>query len=190
MSSTRLAFVTSNPHKVAEARLVLSSYGIEIVQVPAEKIELQSRDIARISLLAAKLAYARVRKPLIVEDSGLFIDSLRGFPGPFSSYAYETIGVEGVLKLMKGVADRRANFVSAVALLSPPIEKVFIGTVRGTIASEARGSSGFGFDPIFVPEGDTRTFAEMSIEEKCAVSHRAAALRLMAEWLKKRTSQS
>jgi len=179
-----LYFVTSNSNKVAEAQKVLEKFGVKVVQVEsAKKVELQLPSLAEIALRAARVAYLELRAPLFVEDSGLFVEALGGFPGPYSSYVYKTIGIRGILKLMEGVGNRRAWFESAVALICPPFEKVFVGRVYGSIATEARGSGGFGFDPIFVPEGETRTLAEMSVEEKNAVSHRGKALSEMGSWL-------
>ena len=177
--------VTGNRHKVEEAQSLLSGTGIILRQAPVEKMEVQDEDLARIALEAARHAYSRIRAPVIVDDSGLFVDSLKGFPGPYSSYAYKTIGVEGLLRLMHGVADRRACFRTALAVIYPPLERVFEGLSCGQIALEPRGSHGFGFDPVFIPEGENRTFAEMSLEEKNRYSHRARAFRAFAEWARR-----
>ncbi len=130
--------------------------------------------------------------PVIVEDAGLFIKALNGFPGPYSSYVNKTIGVEGILKLMRGIKDRTAYFFSVVAFYDPDINELefFYGKVEGEIAEEARGKSGFGFDPIFTPiEGDGRTFAEMGVEEKNKFSHRSKALRKFAKWYKQKANK-
>jgi len=121
---------------------------------------------------------------VFVEDAGLFIDALNGFPGPYSSYVYRTIGVEGVLKLVEGKS-RGAAFVSVIALYHPGKGvRVFKGMCRGVIAQHPRGFSGFGFDPIFIPEGVGKTFAEMREDEKNKLSHRGEAARKLIEWLK------
>jgi len=136
----------------------------------------------------ARNASARARRPIIVEDAGLFIDALRGFPGVYSAYALKTIGLGGVVKLLKGSRSRRASFVSSVAYCEPGGEpEVFDGTVQGTISLAPRGSGGFGFDPIFLPSGGKKTFGELSIEEKCEVSHRSRALRKFAAWYSSRS---
>ena len=179
----RVYMVTGNRHKVEEARRILERYGVELVQANARKLEIQSESIEEIALTAARHAYLQLRRPLIVEDAGLFIEALKGFPGPYSSYVYKKLGVKGVLKLMEGVRDRRACFKAAIAFVAPGVERVFTGEVCGWIAREARGSGGFGFDPIFVPEGEDRTFAEMSIEEKNKYSHRARAFKKLGEWI-------
>ena len=153
---------------------------------PMETPEIQSEDLREVAERSVLYAYDVLREPVMVEDAGLFIEALNGFPGPFSSYVYKTIGVEGILKLMRGVEDRRAKFVSVIAFYSPITEpvKFFTGEVEGRISEEARGSKGFGFDPIFIPaEGDGRTFGEMDVEEKNKLSHRARAARKFAEWI-------
>ncbi|RLE72114.1 MAG: non-canonical purine NTP pyrophosphatase, RdgB/HAM1 family, partial [Thermoprotei archaeon] len=124
--------------------------------------------------------------PFFVEDAGLFVEALNGFPGPYSSYIYKTIGCEGILKLLEGVDNRKAYFLSVVALRAPGLgDVVFKGKVNGIIANEMRGEKGFGFDPIFIPDGCEKTFAEMNIEEKSRYSHRGKALRKMGKWIVK-----
>ncbi len=184
----RFALVTGNLHKLHEARGIVEPYGIELEQVSLPKLEIQSDDLAEIALHAARHAYSIARKPIVVDDSGLFIEALGGFPGPYSSYVYKTIGYNGILRLMNGLDDRRACFMTAVAAIYPPLEAVFTGVTCGVITREPRGSGGFGFDPIFAPEGSTRTYAEMSLEEKNRVSHRARAFAKFAEWASKRLS--
>ena len=185
-----LLFVTKNVHKVLEAKTSINLLGlgkyIDIKPINLPKLEIQSDDLRQIALFAAKYAYERSTKeyPIIVEDSGLYIESLNGFPGPYSSYAYRTIGIKGILKLMENVENRRATFVTVIALIHPELgEKIFEGHAEGIISKEPRGSRGFGFDPIFIPQGHNKTFAEMNIEEKCKYSHRGAAFRNMALWL-------
>lgn len=175
-------FATGNPRKAEEVRSILRPYGIDLKIVKVRKIEIQDDSIERIAAFSARILARRIGKPIVVEDTGLFIDALKGFPGPYSAYVYRTIGLKGVLKLMEGVEDRRATFVCVVAYCEPgyrPI--VFEGRVRGRIVDEARGSSGWGYDPIFEPDGYDRTYAELG-EYKNEVSHRAEAFRKFANW--------
>jgi len=183
----KLWLVTSNEHKYIELSEVLSSFGVKLEMLSTGKAEVRHEDIGVIALQAARLAYRTYRLPLIVDDSGLYIEVLGGFPGPYSNYVYSTLGLRGILKLMEGVSNRRACFQAAIAAIIPPFEKVFRGSVCGNIALEPRGTQGFGFDPIFIPEGGGgRTFAEMSVEEKNLLSHRARAARSLGEWLVRR----
>jgi XTP/dITP diphosphohydrolase len=119
-----------------------------------------------------------------VEDSGIFVDALKGFPGPYSRYIHDTVGIGSIITLMENVENRAAHFRSVVAFGSSEEQPVcFVGKVEGKISLRKRGTGGFGYDPIFVPlEGDGRTFGEMTMEEKNRFSHRARALRLFAEW--------
>jgi len=181
--SKPIAFlVTKNKNKVEEANGVLSAYGLFLEQANIEKLEIQSEDLKAIAWTAALYAYRTLKAPVVVDDSGLFIEALGGFPGPYSSYVYRKLGVHGILRLMEGVDDRRACFRTVLAVIIPPLDALFEGRVCGQITYEPRGDKGFGFDPIFVPGGRNKTFAEMSLEEKNSVSHRSQALRLFAEW--------
>ncbi|MEM4527201.1 MAG: RdgB/HAM1 family non-canonical purine NTP pyrophosphatase, partial [Nitrososphaerota archaeon] len=152
---------------------------------PLKTREIQSVDLKEVAIESVLYAYNILREPVMVEDAGLFIDALNGFPGPYSSYVYRTIGVKGVLKLLENLQDRKAKFVSIIAFYSPFTNlKTFTGEVEGRISYEARGESGFGFDPIFIPiDGDGRTFAEMNLEEKNKISHRGRSARKFAEWI-------
>jgi XTP/dITP diphosphohydrolase len=138
-------------------------------------------------VVEAKLAAAgRARPAILVEDSGLFIDALHGFPGVYSSYVYRTIGPEGVLALLKG-RSRHATFRTVVGLRRPRDVLLAVGETAGTISEKPRGSGGFGYDPIFIPDGQTATFAELSIGAKNALSHRGRAMRALAARLAQRS---
>jgi XTP/dITP diphosphohydrolase len=183
-------FATGNVNKFNEARRVLAEYKIAVGMLRVKAAEIQSADLKEIAQTSAQDAFKRCRLPVIVEDAGLFIDALNGFPGPYAAYAYKTIGNKGLLKLMENVDDRKAKFQSAIAYCdsSSCSPKCFEGEATGKITTEERrgnGKSGFGFDPIFQPAGSEKTFAEMTLEEKNGFSHRAKAVRKFAEWYKK-----
>jgi len=178
---------TGNRHKYQEARAVLSEMGVEVRHLDVERVEIQADDLADIAAFSVEQLESAENRPVVVEDAGLFIDHYRGFPGPYSSYALSTIGLEGVLKLMEGVEERGASFKSVVAFRCGEEARCFRGVVRGRIAHSIRGTAGFGYDPIFIPdEGDGRTFGETMTEEKNALSHRARAFRALGEWLRER----
>jgi len=173
---------TSSDHKYAEARGVLAEYGITLERLRIERIEIQADDPKDIAEYSLKMLNTDL--PVLIEDAGLYIDKYMGFPGPYSSYVLRTLGNEGILKLMENEEERDARYISVVAYRDGDITVTFRGEVRGYIAEEERGLHGFGYDPIFIPEeGDGRTFAEMSAEEKAKLSHRARAFRKLAEWL-------
>ena len=182
--SPRMWFATSNDHKFEEGRFILQELGIMLRRLPSKGQELQSSDPSEVAVHAAVETYRAFRKPLFVEDTGLFIDSLRGFPGTNASFVFQTLGLGGILKLMDGLDVRGAEFVSSVASYNGSSEPhVFTGRLKGSLALRPRGLGGFGFDPVFVPSGARRTLAQMTLAEKCAISHRASALRAFGRWL-------
>jgi len=153
-----------------------------------EKIEIQSQKIEEIAKSSALWIAKKYHKTVIVEDAGFFVKALKGFPGPYSSYVYEKIGSDGILKLLEGLSNRTAEFRSAIAYCRPNrYARSFISKVKGTVTYEKRGTGGFGFDPIFVPNRTDKTFAEMTTEEKNLYSHRAKALEKFAKWYCKKT---
>jgi len=179
-------FVTGNAHKFNEARKVLAEYNIATAMLNLEAIEIQDDSLENIAKASATDATKKSNLPVFVEDAGLFIKALNGFPGPYSSYVFRTVGVKGILKLMQNEKKRDAYFLSVVAFSNPQEQlepKFFTGMVEGKIAYEERGKQGFGFDPIFQPfGGNGKTFAEMTTSEKNKYSHRAQALRKFARW--------
>jgi XTP/dITP diphosphohydrolase len=179
-------FVTGNFHKFNEVRSVLSSMGVAVGMLRVKGKETQSDSINEIARDSAIDAFNQCRMPLIVEDAGLFIDALAGFPGPYSAYVYKTIQNSGVLKLMESVQNRKASFCSAIVFYSKETgPHLFEGKTEGEITLTERignGNSGFGFDPIFQPVHSEKTFAEMTLEEKNCVSHRAQAVSKFGEW--------
>jgi len=179
-----LIFVTGNRHKFKEAGEIAAKFGIKLVMRDVPCKEIQADELEEIACQSAADACASLDKPCFVEDAGLFVRALRGFPGPYSSYVFRTVGNKGMLKLMASVSNRRAEFRSAVSYCKPDSNPIaFRGVVKGRIAPRPRGSHGFGFDPIFVPsEGNGRTFAEMTIAEKNALSHRARAIKKFLKW--------
>ena len=183
----KLVFITGNPGKFIEAKNLLEDFGIVLEQADLEITEPQSDTLEEVAGKCAEEALKKMGECFIIEDSGLFVNSLNGFPGVYSSYVYRKIGCEGILRLLAGSADRSAYFMTALAYGEPHGEiRIFTGRVDGTISTEPRGKSGFGYDPLFIPFGSNLTFAEMSVEEKNKFSHRARALRSFASWFVKR----
>lgn len=178
-------FATNNLNKFREACMIMREFNLAMGMLRIKSLEIQSEDLEEIAKFSVLNAFEKCCIPIIVEDAGLFIEALNGFPGPYASYVYRTIGNEGLLKLMENVKLRKANFRSVVAYFSAELAApiCFKGEVAGEITEEVRaGSSGFGFDPIFRPERSDKTFAEMDIKEKNMCSHRAKALREFAKW--------
>lgn len=184
-------FATHNIHKFNEARAILSEFNISISMLRIKTSELQSDSLKEIAQNSAIEIYKKYGLPILVEDSGLFIESLKGFPGPYAAYVYKTIGNSGLIKLMEKIINRKAVFKSSIAFCYNKKRKpeLFEGEVMGTITSSQlvnQSFRGFGFDPIFQPRGNSKIFAEMSISEKNLISHRAIALRKFANWYSQR----
>ncbi len=177
--SLSVFFITSNEGKFREVKAIAERYGIDVKWLNRKYIEPQGESLEEIARLSALNLAREVNEPFFIEDSGLFIEALNGFPGPYSSYVFKTIGNEGILKLMRGVKNRKAYFKAVIAYFDGRDIHVFTGVVEGEIANEIRGTKGFGYDPIFL-YGD-KTFAEMG-EEKNEVSHRRRALEKFFSW--------
>ena len=190
LKSKVIFFATNNINKFNEARKVLAEYKITVGMLRVKTAEIQSDRLEEIAKASVVGAFKRCNLPIIVEDAGLFVTALSGFPGPYAAYVYKTIGNKGLLRLMENLENRNAAFQSVIAYYAADLEApiCFKGEVTGEIANEERkrdDKSGFGFDPIFMPSGSKKTFAEMSVAEKNGYSHRAKAARRFAEWYKK-----
>ena len=178
--SRELTFATSNPHKFAEVGAILADRGISVAMRAMELREIQADTLEEIATEKVREASLAVGGPVIVEDTGLFIDGLRGFPGPYSAYVFRTLGNQGILRLLKDTAERRATFKSVFAYGdSDGSVECFGAEAPGTIAMTCRGK-GWGYDPIFVPDNASgRTYGELG-DDKNRLSHRRAALEKLA----------
>lgn len=176
----KVKFITSNEGKYREMKSIGEKYGIEVEWIKKEYIEPQGNDLEFVA--KKSLEFIDEKPPFFIEDSGLFIEALKGFPGVYSSYVFSTIGNEGIIKLMEGVENRKARFVCVIAYTDGIESRTFMGEVEGRIAEKPRGEHGFGYDPIFEVNG--RTFAEMG-EEKNTLSHRRRAGEKFFSWLAK-----
>ena len=196
-----LHYVTTNPGKAHEVAAYLDD---EVTHLDYDYTEIQAGDFGPIAADGARRAVRHAGEPVVVDDAGLTIDGLDGFPGPYSSYVEETVGVEAVYRLCERETEppRDASFRCVLAYCdgtavdepatapdgsgapktdaddSAPV-RLFEGAVEGRIV-EPRGTGGFGYDPIFEHEG--RTLAERSADEKNEVSHRGRALEAFADW--------
>ncbi len=176
-----LTFVTGNQHKLAEVKHLLkeNDFDIEVISSKIEPQEIQANsleEVAKFKLLSVK---KWVKPPYIIEDAGFFVDDIcHGFPGVYSAYVMKTIGYDGILKILGDTETRKAHFESVIGYMDEFYQMRFYkGTNEGHVSTEARGISGFGFDPIFISE-DTpeQTFAELPMNEKNKISHRRRAM--------------
>jgi len=187
--SVRIVLASRNTAKLAELRRILGA-GYDLLPLPddAPDVAETGGTFEENALLKARAAAAASGLTAVADDSGLRVDALNGMPGVLSARwagrrADDAANLELVLDQLTDVPDGRrgAAFVCAAAVATPDgEERVVVGEVRGALIREPRGSGGFGYDPVFVPHGDTRTTAEMSAAEKDAISHRGQAFRALA----------
>lgn len=180
----KLKVITSNPGKVAEYQKAFDSLGIEMEHYRLPYDEVQTSDLEEVVNKGMDEIIRRGVRNFIIDDSGLFVDALKGFPGVWSAYAQKTIGNKGILKLMEGVEDRGAEFRCCIGCDIDGRRIVVLGKCRGVITQSEQGDGGFGFDPIFSPDGKL-TFSEIPIDVKNTMSHRGNAVKLLIEELKK-----
>ena len=171
-------FASSKTNKYEEAKKILAEFDIELDFFQTDLVEIQDDSLAKIAVQKALNAYDKCKKPVIIEDDGLFIESLSGFPGPYSSYIFNTIGNNGILKLMGD--NRDAQFVAIIAFCDSSNEPtLFESRVAGTISKNIQ-DGGWGYDPIFIPEKQNKTYAELTNKNK--LSHRYESLKKFASW--------
>lgn len=174
---------TGNPGKLEEIKRLLP--GVIVNSLPLDIQEIQSLDPREVALAKAKAAYeVSGKEPGVIEDVSVIIPALKGLPGPYIDAFMKTLGNEGIVKLLEDSGDRSASALINVVYTDNKGEShIFEGEVRGSIAEKPRGE-GFGWDPIFIPKGETRTFGEMTPEEKDKYSMRAIAFAKLLEYLK------
>ncbi len=180
MKLLQVTFASTNQNKYREVQSILSAHGVAVDFAQVELIEIQSDSLEEIAKEKTKSAFAKVGRPVIVEDDGLFIDALNGFPGQYSSHAFKTLGNDGVLKLLAGFNNRSASFRSLIAFHDGKRLSISEGRIDGSI-SDTITEGGWGYDPIFIPAGFDLTFAELK-EKKNEYSHRKKALEKFAQW--------
>ncbi|HVT17486.1 MAG TPA: non-canonical purine NTP pyrophosphatase [Thermoanaerobaculia bacterium] len=166
--------VTANPGKLAEARRLA---GFEIEAVEIDLPELQSLDLLEVLRHKGEEAWRRLGRPLVVEEAGLDLPVLGGFPGPLVKWMLAAAGAEGIARTALALGDSRAVAHCALLYRDAARSVVAEGTAEGALVLPARGSQGFGWDPVFLPEGESRTFGELGGAEKDARSHRGRAWR-------------
>ncbi len=182
-----IVFATQNRGKFKEAKEKLERIGIKLLHYDKGYPEIQADNLVDVAIYGARYLSRKIDKPFFLEDAGLFIRSLNGFPGVYSAYVFKKIGCRGILRLMEAEEDRYAEFRSVIVYKEKGKKaKVFIGTCQGMISHEERGTKGFGFDPIFIPSGSDKTFGEMDVREKNRYSHRGKSIEMLAKYLRKK----
>ena len=191
----RFVFATNNKHEISEIQhLVKGKFTLLSLQDIDcdEELAETGNTLEKNALQKARYVSQKYKIDCFADDTGLMIDSLEGRPGVLSArYAGEEKNadknMEKILGEMDGIVNRNASFVTVIALILNGKEHVFEGRVAGTIAPDKRGNSGFGYDPIFIPNGKGRSFAEMNLDEKNKISHRAEAVKKLSDFLNQLT---
>lgn len=189
----KVVFASKNAHKLQELQDILSAQGVEVILESAAGVDVEVEETGTTfeenSLLKARAVMEASGLPAIADDSGLMVDALNGAPGVYSA-RYGGPGLDDagryrlLLENMRGVLDRKCRFVSAITLCMPSGDIVTArGECPGTLAYAPQGENGFGYDPIFFVPEKKKTFAQLTAEEKNAISHRGRALRLFQEKL-------
>ena len=179
--------VTSNLGKVEELTYILKPFGHKVSQLKVECPEIQASTLEEVVDFGLDwLGAKKIQTPFIIDDAGIFVEALENFPGVYSRYVYDTIGLQGILKQMESIVDRITRFKCVLGLMLEDGSKhKFVGECKGNLIHEMRGTGGFGYDPIFIPDGYTKTFSELLPEEKNDVSHRGRAMHKLVDFLSK-----
>ena len=187
----KLLFATNNKHKLEEMRAILGDK-VEVLSLAdincCDDISETADTLEGNALIKARYIYEKFAISCFADDTGLEVEALNGAPGVYSArYAGENNDSEAnISKLLLNLAgknNRQAQFRTVIALIINGEEKLFEGVVRGTIAEVRKGSSGFGYDPVFIPEGYDVSFSEMAIEQKNSISHRSRAAAALNDYL-------
>lgn len=173
-------FATTNKNKLSEAREIL---GIEVIETPLEIPEIQSLKSEEVAVAKAEAYFKVLKHPLFIEDVSLSFNSLGGLPGTYINDFSKALGNPGLCDLLNESADRSAVAKTTLVYINEDGHHVFVGEVKGSIAVSPRGDTNFGWDPIFIPDGHTQTFAEMGSDEKNNVSMRRLALEKLKTFL-------
>ncbi|MBY9007933.1 MAG: RdgB/HAM1 family non-canonical purine NTP pyrophosphatase [Candidatus Lokiarchaeota archaeon] len=186
----KLYFITGNTHKFNEIYKVIESenLGYKLEQLDINPIEIQSDNPKDVALFKLKSIKKDLNSSYFIEDAGFFVDyPLNGFPGIYSSYIFKTLGNKGILDLISNFDSTHAHFSSIIALYYEPLDKEFLfeGIIEGKLSPIIKGSNGFGYDPIFLPNKyPEKTFAELKMNEKNKISHRGIAIKKLINFLK------
>jgi len=177
-----ILFVTANEMKAAEAEEILGKFGISVERTVLEIDEIQEKETEKVAKAKAVEAYKILKKPLIVEDTGLFIGAMNGYPGVLAKHFVKSIGLQGIVGFVRG-KDRSAEAITTVAFCdSEENVKLFSGSVKGKISETVKKGYTFSWDTIFIPDGHDKTYSELGPAEKNKISQRKKALEKFAEW--------
>ncbi len=181
----KITLVTGNKAKLINTRNKLAPYDIEVDNIKMDTIEIQADTAEEVAAYSAKYAADLLGKDILKIDSGLYVDSLKGFPGPYTHYCEDTIGNKGLLKMMEGETNRKAEFREALAYCSPGKEPVVFSSItNGTIALEESGEYGWSWDFVFIPDGKDVTLGHFEDDERFSLWD-DSAYKALGEYLEK-----
>ena len=181
----KITLVTGNWAKIAQAKEALEPLGIEVDNVKMDTIEIQADSVEEVAAYSAKWASDQLKANVVKNDTGIMVEALKGFPAAYTHYAADTIGEDGLLKLMKGVENRKACFVQALAFCEYGKEPVvFKSITEGTIAKRKSGKYGWAWDFIFIPKGQTKTLGSFK-DDKRFKFWNDSGYKQLTEYLKK-----
>ena len=166
----KITYVTGNWYKIMCARSILEPLGFEVDNIKMETTEIQANNVEDVAMYSAKEASDKLKCDVLKNDTGLYVEALGGFPGPYTHYVDEKLGEDGLLKLLKGVDNRNACFIEAFAYCEygkDPV--VFKSITKGGIATEKSGIYGWSWDFIFIPDGYDKTMGNYPDEERCYI---------------------
>lgn len=178
-------FATGNENKVNEVSKIL---GIPIEIARLELDEIQDVDIEKVARRKVEHAFEVLKKPVFVDDVGVYFSAWNGFPGTFAKFLQDAGGNEIILRMLSGEKDRKVMARCVIAFHDGEKVHTFIGEMNGVVIEKPKGITGWGYDPIIIPTGEIRTYAEMGEEEKNKISHRALALKHFKEFLNSKES--
>jgi XTP/dITP diphosphohydrolase len=189
----KIVFATNNSHKLAEVKAVLKDFA-EVISLAdigcTDDIPETGTTLEENAILKAQYIFNRYNTDCFADDTGLEVDALDGAPGVYSArYAgieqNAAANMKKLLEKLKNIKNRKARFKTVIALIQNRQIYCFEGQIEGYIIDKPKGEAGFGYDPIFVPEGYNKTFAEMGADEKNRISHRAKAVKKLTEFFQK-----
>lgn len=179
----QILFITGNNKKVEEVKAIT---GLDVVAKKMEIDEVQSLNVEEVAKAKALSAFQATKSPAMVDDTGMNIDALNGLPGALVTWFLETLEPAGILKLISGETNRNASVSTSIGYADESGVYAFTGTIHGKLPETPKGENGFGYDPIFIPDGYSKTYAEMTSEEKNNISMRKIALLKFKEFIEKR----
>lgn len=188
MEIMQVIFVSKNRHKLEEMQKILCRHGITLKQIKAEVPEKADGNIEEVAVDKAKKAYAKIKKPLIIEDTGVFFDDYGNFPGVQAKRAFLLLGFEGLLKMVRSSKTKKAHFTTVICYIwGKGKYKTFSGKLKGKLLTKLVNEKAdvLPYEKFFMPNGKKKTLSQISREEKNKFSHRAQATEKFGKWFAK-----